>query len=61
MVLLTGQNWTSQISYDVAASCLRMLLDRAVLLSVFAFAKEYDWSLKAIKAQIDDDRYDMAE
>ncbi len=47
MVLRASQHWTSQISYDVAASLLQMLSDRAEAPEV-------------VRRHIDDDTYDKA-
>ena len=58
-MLLASPRWTSQISYVTVASLLRTLNVRAVLICLLTITANYNGSLEAAHARIDDERYDL--
>ena len=59
--MLASPYWTSHISYETVASLLRTSAVWAVLMCLHCITAEYNGSLEAAHAHIDDDRYDMVE
>ncbi len=51
-------NWTSQISYDVVASLLRMQSFIDAEMRLYIITADYNDSLEAAHALFGDDRYD---
>ena len=60
-VLLASSHWTSQISYNVVASRMRLQSFCAAQMSLYSIATEYVGPLEAAHLHNDDARYDKAE
>ncbi len=58
-VLLARSNWTSQISYEYAASLVLMLSVYAATMYFYSIATKNNGPLEAAHAHNDDDRDDM--
>ncbi len=59
MELLASCDWTSQISYEAAASVVRELNAFEALMCFFTIATKYTEPLALVNRDSDDDRYDI--